>query len=505
MKKTHLKLQPIVIFFCLTILLSLNYMYSCLDNRNTSFSGFQSVSETLVSGVIYADHNKVSLSEYGLGRYYDTSGELRDYDRAFITDDFWDNGYSRTEAKLCISNNEYTQKVAVAGNYVQFSNGIFFKISNIEMSDSQIILSLETEQLLSYNEYGNLLDIRFLNAQQEPLEKGFLSPYQSQYGLQGKIFYFLSQYLNPDNCVAYLNLFCCLATATIFVLIVMILFYKYDFLMATCFLITFLLSPWVVNFAKNLYWVEFTWFIPMLIGLFCSWKINNKTCRIISYIATFLSITIKCLCGYEYISTIMLGMIAFLLVDFILALINKDTKTSKLLFKTIFIMGILALLGFVIAILIHACLRGNGNIISGIKDIYTQDVLRRTVGGNIEDWPEVYWSSFNASVGETLKKYFSFSTEIITGISGSLFPMLCIIPICIFIYNYLNYKIVNWELLLMYIIFLLTSISWFTLAKAHSYIHTHMNYVLWYFGFVQICFYIICKQVLNALSNSKRS
>lgn len=31
---------------------------------------------------------------------------------------------------------------------------------------------------------------------------------------------------------------------------------------------------------------------------------------------------------------------------------------------------------------------------------------------------------------------------------------------------------------------------------AHSYVHTHMNYVLWYFGFVQICIYILCKQVM---------
>ena len=36
----------------------------------------------------------------------------------------------------------------------------------------------------------------------------------------------------------------------------------------------------------------------------------------------------------------------------------------------------------------------------------------------------------------------------------------------------------------------LTSVSWFVLGKAHSYIHTHMNFAMWYFGFVQLLFYI---------------
>ena len=45
----------------------------------------------------------------------------------------------------------------------------------------------------------------------------------------------------------------------------------------------------------------------------------------------------------------------------------------------------------------------------------------------------------------------------------------------------------------MFIVFLGTTLSWFILGKAHSYVHTHMNYVLWYFGFIQICLYIIIK------------
>ena len=59
----------------------------------------------------------------------------------------------------------------------------------------------------------------------------------------------------------------------------------------------------------------------------------------------------------------------------------------------------------------------------------------------------------------------------------------------------------------MFIVFLCTTLSWFVLGKAHSYIHTHMNYVLWYFGFVQISIYIIikfiCEKIYEVASKEK--
>ena len=45
--------------------------------------------------------------------------------------------------------------------------------------------------------------------------------------------------------------------------------------------------------------------------------------------------------------------------------------------------------------------------------------------------------------------------------------------------------------MVMFLVFLATTLSWIILGKSHSYIHTHINFVLWYFGFVQICLYEI--------------
>ena len=161
-------------------------------------------------------------------------------------------------------------------------------------------------------------------------------------------------------------------------------------------------------------------------------------------------------------------------------------------------------MGFMTAIVIHASLRGNGSIMEGIKSIIEVDVLRRTHGANLNYLGSLWWESMNASVWEVFCEYFKFSTEIITGINGNLFPSLCITPLIIFGYDIYKKNTVNIKQAAAYCVLFLTSISWFCLAKSHSYQHPHMNYVVWYFGFVQICIYIIVGRIVQARLKIKR-
>lgn len=482
----------------ITAALSWNYMYNSMDNQNGLFDGFQSDSERLVTSVISAEHNNIGFgdgSRYGLGFY---SSGLTDY-----IDDDWLNNYSRDECAVVVNANSYSRMYAVEGNYIYFNNGEYAQISSVEDDGDSLIIFLDVGRILNPYKYGDIRDAKYCDSNQEIIASlyiGELGPYSSQYGLQGKIFRHLARYMVYDEVINNLHLLCCIATALVFAIIVILISIKYNNVMAYVFLYTFWLSSWIVNFARNLYWVEFTWFMPMLIGLFCSLHIESRKNRVISYVATFIAITAKCLCGYEYISVIMMGLVAFLLSDWIKAIFEKDKPRSILLFRTILIIGIIALVGFMTAICIHALLKGDGNILNGIKNIFEQDVLRRTNGADMNEFDSVYWPSFNASIWETYCKYFHFSTEVVVGINGNLFPILCIAPICIFGYEIKN-KRLNVELLTMYMVFFLASISWFCLAKGHSYIHTHINFVLWYFGFVQISLYVIVNKIVEAYKN----
>ena len=89
--------------------LTWNYMYNSMDIQNGNFVGFQSDSETLVTGMLQAEHtveNLRSAEGYGLGRYCNLKGAL------FSTDDNWLDGYSRTDNKIIVDSNTYSRKAA---------------------------------------------------------------------------------------------------------------------------------------------------------------------------------------------------------------------------------------------------------------------------------------------------------------------------------------------------------------------------------------------------------
>lgn len=334
-----------------------------------------------------------------------------------------------------------------------------------------------------------------------------LTCYESQFGLQGFVFRFLARLAGyrDNNWLAFLA---ASATSVVFLAIVCFIRKIYNKLYAIIFFVVVWLSPWVINFARNLYWVEFTWFLPMLVGLFFLYGYENKKYRIISYAMAFVSILIKCLCGYEYITTIMLGLIAYPLVELLTAITKKDKNKASLLFKRIVILGVCALAGFACAIIMHAALKADGNIIYGIKKIIFDDALRRTFSNDFNTYKDYLWPSLNASVWETIKQYFVFKTVlvnndwIIVGIHGSMFIPLIVCPLFIFARDYIknNLNIKEWY---MYIILFLTTLSWFVLAKAHSFIHIHLSFILWYFGFIQICLYIVIKHIVDYFKKEK--
>ena len=489
----------------MTAILAWNYMFNSFDVENQEmFEYFQDDSDSLVTGAIEADRAGVE-QVYGLGSYYVASGIYGSH-TSFAYNEEWIHGYSKTEPQIKISANPYTELFAETGTIVQFENGDSFAVTEVVNSDGNYILTLNSPTPLNYYKYGDIDKASFYYLEDgipKQYPPGQLDSYISQYGLQGKIFQEVTKFMDDEHYEENLELLCSILTAIVLCMIIILSAVKYNFLFAVCFGVTFLLSPWIVNFAGSVYWVEFTWFFPMLIGLICSIWINNRYVKVACCIAAFITIAVKSLCGYEYITTVMLGLIAFLLIDCGMAIIKKDKERKVCLLRMIFTLGVIALAAFSFAICIHALLRGEGNLLNGIKGIIKNDVLRRVGGGSMNDFDAVYWPSLNASVWEVIRRYFHFSTDIIAGLDANLFPMLCLIPIIIFIYDYIRGQI-NLEEVMMYVVFFVTGMSWFVLGKGHSYVHVLMNYVMWYFGFVQCCFYIIANKVRNSICGKSR-
>ena len=97
-------------------------------------------------------------------------------------------------------------------------------------------------------------------------KSGKFIKYESQYGLQLHLFHYLKIF-GYDN----INIFRGI-TALFMSFVVGILFHilskDFSIMFASIFSATLIFSPWVVVFARNLYWVEATWFLPMIISMY---------------------------------------------------------------------------------------------------------------------------------------------------------------------------------------------------------------------------------------------
>jgi hypothetical protein len=316
-----------------------------------------------------------------------------------------------------------------------------------------------------------------------------IGEYKSNVGLQGWIYYIFVKAVKgilKKSYVGILRLLCCVFLAMVFVLICREIKRKYNLLLAACFYITFLFSPWIINFAHNLYWVEFLWFIPMLLGLF---SLNYTEKQRIVYPLLFFSILIKCLCGYEYITVIMMSSIMFLAVEYFTV---TDREKKKALIVTVFWFSIISIAAFLSAITIHALLRGNGSLTKGYVSIFREIALRRILG--VGD--ETHGVSQNASVLDVIITYIKPIKPVIPELSifnGFLFPYMLFAPIVVFVIQGKELIRTRSFEMPLYIISFLTCISWYVFGKGHSFVHVPMNYVLWYFGIVQVCLYVILR------------
>ena len=264
---------------------------------------------------------------------------------------------------------------------------------------------------------------------------------------------------------------------------------QYGFLVSFVSYFCFLLSPWVCAFAKNLYWVEFTWFLPVLISLI----LCSKQKLFMPSILLFLAVLIKSLCGFEYISVIFATVVCIPIFNYLLK--QKDSRSKKI--QRIVISISACALGFIVAILIQGSILGQGNLFNGLDQFYKNVVSRRIAGGYSDNI--AFQESLQASPFSVLKSYFVWSTDIITGFSGELFCILVCSALLLIILGIILGRKKAWAKLFIFTLIFAADTSWFILASPHSYIHHHMNYILWYFGFVQLCFSIIADAIIFIL------
>ena len=127
--------------------------------------------------------------------------------------------------------------------------------------------------------------------------------YKSQFGLQVKSFAILSR-IGLSN-ASTLQSIAALLMSLVVVAMFGFIWRDFSLLPALIFTSVYIFSPWVVVFSRNLYWVSFTWFLPLLTTMWLAPKIYAyKDQMYLMSGALFFAYLLKLLRGYEYVTTI---------------------------------------------------------------------------------------------------------------------------------------------------------------------------------------------------------
>jgi hypothetical protein len=362
-------------------------------------------------------------------------------------------------------------------------------------------------------------------------QEGIFRDYKSQFGLQLYIYHAISKYIGSD--ISLLHFVTAFMMALVIAGFYVGLIRKFSIAPALAFSISLLISPWITVFARNLYWVEFTWFLPSLVVLFFGRRaLNERTAAYAQYSFLFVAFLLKFLCGYEYATTIVLAAISVMLLH----VLRKYSPLSKFIAHTASIC-LTAVAAFSLALVIHA--RSiEGDTLKGLNYIATvaekrlvsihspfelaEMVCKQEEPDNFTSCYNQYSASLLANPAKVFFRYLAMNRflpwlDFYTSITAedkedlknimlnlnvsqlrsylhsasqsSIVAFVIILINCIAFLVFCSAILIvvclsRDSLSLVTLLSLVSSVSWLLIAKGHSYIHTHLNYVLWYILFI---------------------
>lgn len=482
-----------LVLLLFSIILSLSYYKNIFNVADENwFNSFQNDSESLVLGKILSDKLEIrNAKKNHLGNFclpydlIDNNGEIvksiinkyptkLSLSTASVTDRNWINGISRNENILLVATDS-SLKLYTGGKLVL--NEGTRNITKIQKMDRGFTWIFFDGAKFKTND---LERIELIPPSKDQLE---LLPYTSGFGLQGLISSMLINKAGFSLASLYkINSF---LLSTIIMFIGIIFYKEVSRTFGLLFVISCFLSPWLTVIAKNLYWATYSWFLPVLFG-FLFTIAKGKTKRIIYALLLFLSFLVKMLMGFEYLTSIVIFSMSLAFFKIITNFDNKDLLCNSI--KIFLLIFVISLLAFSFSLLVQSFYKAD-DFYEGLK-LILYDAQKRTFG-DAKNYDIVFSESLNVSYIKVIKTYlFGWGqTNFLPNVPGKLFPIILIINFCLLLfYSYYDYEIR--VVLLFFCYLLLIPFSWYVLAKPHSYIHTHINFVLFYIGFIPYLIYV---------------
>ena len=247
---------------------------------------------------------------------------------------------------------------------------------------------------------------------------------------------------------------------------------------------TIITNIWITAFSRCIWFVPFTFILPMLIVAYFIYKYDFNKNNLLLFLILVLSIIFRLSYGYEYLPTL---FVSTTLPVFYFS-ISRSYSIKKFMKYFLMISGI-CILGLIIVLIIHILALGS-------IDHIVDSLLKRTVN-NVSDGGEV----FNTSIFNILKIYFSDTAYLYPYIYSILiFIMIIIMRILLSsIYkDKFGFKIsINkyFGLFVCVVISFFGVVSSMFIFKQHFYVHRHINYFIIWLPFLLLLYSLILYRV----------
>ncbi len=330
--------------------------------------------------------------------------------------------------------------------------------------------------------------------------------YKSQIGGQGMFFSLLDGLipLPPQKRLAVH--YGVTSSFLVFCLITVVLwfYWEHGLFPALAVLLSLGLSQWLFLFGRDLWWSTWAFYLPMAVLMHYFRRHPDFGAQRAMAIAglVFLVVFTKCLFnGYEYITSTLIMMVVPLVYYGVLHRWGVSNLNRRLaLVATSSILGVALSIG-ILCLQIGAV---KGGFMKGVHHIVYS--LEKRTYGNPADFPTEYRESLESSVAGIVSGY--LDRPFLTHTTSPYFILRYRHLVVLFLVAsaflfWLDRGLEGWEkrknrvLVLATWFSLLAPLSWFVIFKAHSYIHTHMNSIVWQMPFTLFGF-AVCGSVIQA-------
>lgn len=298
------------------------------------------------------------------------------------------------------------------------------------------------------------------------------SAYPSQFGLQG-IFFALVDSVDPlprRYRIGFYHFLSALICAAAFMWVAYKIRDRFGLAASAGFVVPVMFEPMFTALATNLYWAVGLWFVPMAIAMDIPAAPSRRR-KLWLIVAVGASIFVKSLCGYEFITTVIVAAMVGCLLD----ARNEPGYPFRNIVDMIWV-ALSGVVGFMLAILVHAAKFGFAIILDRAIDRTT------AMGNSLQDGLIV--GQF-ASVSSVLRMYLGANDYTQIRSFGLVFGLLGVIAVLAFLDKQFSWFLGKDRnnlrvLAFAYLASFAAPMSWLILAKSHSFAHPPLDFIIWY-------------------------